>query len=73
MKFYCLRCGQNGRKEIKGKEMSLEEVNIIKGRAFKEIENPEEVIKETKRGKVRMAKSVCPDCGCVMYKILGRG
>ena len=68
MRFYCLKCGAKIRKEIKEKEMSIDSGNTLKKRAFKEIENPEEVIK----GKTKMAKSKCPDCGCVMYKILGR-
>ena len=48
--------------------MSIDSGNALKKRAFKEIENPEEVIK----GKTKMATAKCPDCGCVMYKILGR-
>lgn len=72
MKFYCLKCGAKIRKEIKKEQMSLEGANALKEKAFKEIENPEEIIKETKRGKVKMARAKCPDCDCVMYAILGR-
>jgi len=68
MKFYCLKCGAKIRKEIKEKLMSVDGANALKDKAFKEIENPEEVIK----GKTKMATAKCPDCDCVMYKILGR-
>jgi hypothetical protein len=44
----------------------------LKAKQFFETDDYEIVIKETKRGKIKMAKAVSPITGKVYYKILGK-
>ncbi|MEB3845199.1 MAG: hypothetical protein LRS48_05940 [Desulfurococcales archaeon] len=44
----------------------------LKAKQFFETDEYEIVIKETKRGKIKMAKAVSPLTGKVYYRILGK-
>ena len=44
----------------------------LKAKKFYETDKYEIVVKETKRGKIKMAKAVSPYTGKTYYKILGK-
>lgn len=48
------------------------QIYCLKCRAKREIENPEEVIFTTGRGKRKALKGICPVCNRKVFKITGK-